>query len=229
MRNFKCFLPTLVCLAVFISLPASTRGGESATNSAPQQGPRVWVDIQPGTGLKEWTRVAIPPTNHLGRAQWHAEADGMLVCDGDGGHEMLRFDRELADCVFHVEFCFTPVNGTNHNYNSGVFIRNSTDGTIWHQAQLTSNGGYLFGNTLANGQPKRFKLSPTEARMKTAGEWNIMDLTARGKVISVRLNGADTCVWTDCEVPKGYIALESEGFRIEFRNLKLKEIATGDK
>jgi hypothetical protein len=229
MHNSKCFLQKLVCLAVFMSLLASTRAGEPATNSAPQNVPRGWGDIQPGAGLKGWTRVAIPPTNHLGRAQWHAEEGGILVCDGDGGHEMLRFDRELADCVFHVEFCFTPVSGTNRNYNSGVFIRNSTNGAIWHQAQLTSNGGYLFGNTLANGQAKRFKLSPAEERMKPAGEWNTMDLTARGKVISVRLNGADTCVWDACEVPKGYIALESEGFRIEFRNLKLKEISDGDK
>jgi hypothetical protein len=29
---------------------------------------------------------------------------------------------------------------------------------------------------------------------------------------------------TDCEVPKGYLGLEAEGYRVEFRNLKLKEL-----
>ncbi len=41
--------------------------------------------------------------------------------------------------------------------------------------------------------------------------------------MSVWLNGAESCVW-ECEVPKGFIALEAEGYRIEFRNLKYKRL-----
>jgi len=185
---------------------------------------RGWVDVQPAADLNGWTRVPIPPTNTLGRAQWHVARSGVLVCDGDGGHEMLRFAEELTNGIFHVEFRYTPVTGTNRNYNSGVFIRNSADGTIWHQAQLTMNGGYLFGNSPVNGINQRFKTSPAEGRMKRAGEWNTIEVTARGKVLSVWLNGADTCVYGQCEVPKGFIALEAEGYRIEFRNLKYKRL-----
>ena len=132
---------------------------------------------------------------------------------------MLRYDKELGDCIFRVEFCFTS---TNQNYNSGVFIRNSADGTIWHQAQLKMDGGFLFGNSFINGQLKRFRLEPLEHRMRPEGQWNEMEVTARGKSLTVWLNGAVTSVWNDCEVPKGYIALEAEGFPIQFRNLKLK-------
>ena len=137
---------------------------------------------------------------------------------------MLRYDRELGDCIFHVEFRFVPVIGTKSNYNSGVFIRNSAQGEIWHQAQLTMDGGYLFGRTLANGQPQRIKLNPTERRMKPAGEWNVLETTAQGKTLIVWLNGADTCTYEKCDVPRGYIAVESEGYAVEFRNLKLKEM-----
>jgi hypothetical protein len=184
---------------------------------------RGWVELQPEPDLKGWTRVPIPPTNHLGRAQWHVDtARHVLICDGDGGHEMLRLDRELRDGIFHVEFRFVPVPGAEPKYNSGVFLRNSADGTVWHQAQLTMDGGYWFGNSPVSGQLKRFKLPPTERRMKPAGEWNTLETSARGETLQVWLNGAVTCTYPHCEVPKGYLALESEGYRIEFRNLKLK-------
>jgi hypothetical protein len=190
-----------------------------------QTDPHGWVSIQPGADLKGWTRVAIPPTNALGRQQWHVSTTApLLICDGDGGHDMLRLDKELGDCIFHVEFAFTPVTSGKDKYNSGVFIRNSADGTIWHQAQLTMNGGYLFGNSPADSKLKRFQLHPTEQRMKPAGEWNTIEVTAQGKTLTVWLNGAVTSTWTECEVSKGYIALESEGYRIEFRNLKQKEL-----
>ena len=147
----------------------------------------------------------VADTNHgtLGRAQWHVDASGELVCDGDGGHDMLRFGEELTNGIFHVEFCYTPATGTNRNYNSGVFIRNSADGTVWHQAQLTMTGGYLFSNSPSGDTNQRFKTTPTEVRMKPAGEWNTIEVTARGKVLRVWLNGAETCVYDQCEAPMG--------------------------
>lgn len=209
-----------VLCAIVLSCCSPVRGAESQLGSASGD----WQDIQPAASLKGWTRVAIPPGHSLGRAQWHVDSPGTLVCDGDGGHEMLRYDRELRDCVFHVEFRFTPLPGTNANYNSGVFSRNSADGVVWYQAQLTMDGGYLFGSGPVNGHPQHFKLAPLELRMKPAGEWNTVEITARGTTLSVWLNGAETCSYPHCEMEKGYIAVESEGYKVEFRNLKLKEL-----
>jgi hypothetical protein len=215
----------LIVSCCFASLLPSALASESLSTGSGGADDRGWIDIQPAPDLKGWTRVPIPETNHLGRAQWHVDrAAGVLVCDGDGGHDMLRFDEELTNCTFHVEFRFSPASGAKAGYNSGVFIRNSADGRIWHQAQLTPDGGFLFGMTPVEGRLKWVKLPPAEERMKPAGEWNTMDLTARGETLSVWLNGAVTCTWTNCAVPKGYIALEAEGHRVEFRNLKLKEL-----
>jgi glycyl-tRNA synthetase alpha subunit len=60
--------------------------------------------------------------------------------------------------------------------------------------------------------------------MKRAGEWNTVEVTAHGQTLTVWFNGADVSQFTECKVPTGYIALESEGYPIEFRNLKLKEL-----
>ena len=55
--------------------------------------------------------------------------------------------------------------------------------------------------------------------MKPAGEWNTFEITCKGKDMALWVNGAVTCEWHDCEAyPKGYVGLEAEGFRIEFRN-----------
>jgi hypothetical protein len=108
-----------------------------------------------------------------------------------------------------------------------VYVRNSPDGKIWHQAQVGSgSGSYLFGQTLVGGSPQGFNLSKEllEQRVRPAGEWNTYEITCRGKSISVWANGAVVCEWTGCEVPRGFIGVEGEGWKIEFRNLKLKEL-----
>ena len=97
--------------------------------------------------LKDWKRVSIPPNTPLKEKNpWSVAADGMtLICDGVGIHEMLLFNQEFGDGIFHVEWKFKKtMDGAK--YNSGVFVRTSADGAIWHQAQVGSkNVGYLFG------------------------------------------------------------------------------------
>lgn len=211
-------------LVSLIPLLHSTAFAEP-TPSALEADPKGWTDLMPAADLKGWTRIAIPPTNALGRAQWHlAATNQLLVCDGDGGHEMLRFNQPFTNCIFHVECRFIPLPGKKHYYNSGIFIRNNADGTIWHQCQVMSDGGYLFGKTPVNGEAKPFLAQVDSRCFKKAGEWNTVELTAKGKTLSVWCNGAGVCEFAECEVPAGYIALESEGYAIEFRNLKLKTL-----
>lgn len=184
-----------------------------------------WEDIQPRPGLSGWTRLAIPSGPVNPQSQWKVEGP-TLVCEGDKGHEWLRFDRELGDVVFHVEFRYTPREG-NPKYNSGIFIRNAADSHIWHQVQIGgASGGYIFGDTLVAGEVKRINLqnSMTAMRVKPAGEWNVVEVTAKGSTISAAVNGAVVSEFTPCQFPRGYIGLEAEGYRIEFRNLKLKRL-----
>lgn len=193
-----------------------------------QSDPDGWVDILPSADLKGWYRVPVPPTGQLGREQWHVEAEKkVLICDGDGGHDMLLFDKEIGDAIFHFEFCYTKIEGKT-GYNSGAYVRNSKDGAIWHQAQFgDAKDGYLFGQTLgADGKKNWFNLSKqvTDMRVKRAGEWNTLEVTAVGKVLTLWVNGAVTSHFDDCGREKGYLGLEGEGYRIEFRNLKVREL-----
>jgi hypothetical protein len=198
--------------------------------SALERDPEGWVDTLAGAGsnLKGWTRGSIPPGKRVSpESQWRVDGEtGYLVCEGNGGHEWVRWDRMLSDFVFHVEWRFTSRPGKS-GYNSGIYARNSADATVWHQAQTGSgSGGYIFGDTLVGGTSLAINLAKQsrEQRVKPAGEWNTYEITCKGRDMILWVNGAVTNAWHDCEVPRGFVGLEAEGWRIEFRNVKVKPL-----
>lgn len=200
----------LICLVLVFGLRASAQS----------------VDLFPADYQKQWTRIAIPPTHPVSEiAQWHIDAAKReIVCDGNGGHDWLRFNRELHNFTFHLKWRFSPVANTD-KYNSGVFFRNDADGNIWHQAQTSLGGGYIFGVTPVDGKSTPFneRKSMTANRVKPAGQWNVYDIRCVGDVCTLAVNGAQVNT-IHVGVEKGYIGLEAEGYRIEFKDLKVKEL-----
>lgn len=228
-RRLPFAVPCLIALVLAWSVSCFGQSAVIAeTRSALETDSRGWVNIMPSADLKGWYRVAVPASGKLGRAQWRVDTKRkMLICDGDGGHDMLLLDKEYGDAIFHCEFRYVPVEGKN-GYNSGIYIRNSQDGGIWHQAQIgDASGGFIFGETATGDGGKRFfnlDKDVKNGRVKKAGDWNTVELTARGKTIALWVNGAVTCQLNDCGQEKGRIGLEGEGYLIEFRNLKLKTL-----
>lgn len=195
------------------------------TNSALASDPSGWIDILPRESLAGWTRVAIPPDKALDPvSQWELDkVHRTILCTGDRGHEWLRYDRELANFILHVQWRFEKHEGLK-GYNSGVFVRNSRDGRVWLQAQVgAGNAAYLFGETLINGKlASKRNPAPTVNRIKPAGEWNTYEFRCEGPKITLWVNGDVTSELDVPEVPRGYWGLEAEGFRIEFRDMQLK-------
>ena len=216
---------------VFVALAPHTPGGEvKETKSALETDPTGWIDLLDKDDSKGWMRVSIPPGSKLGTPDpWKFDFEKKaLICHGTGApHEMLLYGtKEFGDGIFHVEWRFEKVEGKK-GYNSGVYVRNSRDGAVWHQAQVgNKNVGYLFGQTLdKDGKKGGFNSKATvPQRGKEPGEWNTFEITCKGKTISLWVNGAVTTEWTECEVARGYVGLEAEGFVIEFKNVKFKEI-----
>jgi hypothetical protein len=220
---------------VIASLLAFAPPAAPDARSALEAQPKGWVDITPGARLEGWTRVPIKSDLHRDVEVWKIDRKaGLIHCDGqlpagggagkDGSHEMLRYDRELGDFLFHVEWRFVDPQRTG--WNSGVFARTSADATIWHQAQTgNASGGYWFGDTPdESGNPVRRKVDAREMRVKPAGEWNTFEITARGDKLSLWANGAVVSEWEGLRVRRGHIGVEAEFHQVEFRNLKLKEL-----
>jgi hypothetical protein len=226
--------------ASLVALALAAGGAPADTRSALESDPRGWLDILPGPGLSGWTRIA--PVSSRGvvskvdpaLAVWVVDRKaGLLDCRGHlpppanakdkgGSHEMLRYDRELGDFIFHVEWRFT--DPSRPGWNSGVYARARADGTIWHQAQVgNASGGSWFGDTPdQTGKIVRQKVDAVAARVKPAGEWNSYEITGRGDVLTLWVNGAVTSEWRGLRVPRGHVGLEAELHHVEFRNLKLK-------
>jgi Domain of Unknown Function (DUF1080) len=193
-----------------------------------QSNPAEWTDILPPTDLHGWTRIPIPPIDGLQpKMQWRVDsAQHVLICSGDGGHEWLRYDQEMGDFIFQVDWRFTPRGPDEKRYNSGIGIRLSKYGEIWYQAQTGLSGGYLFGENFADGGIQRFNLSKEmkENRVKPAGEWNHYEITARGEHLTLAVNGMTVCELSNVGLRRGYLGLEAEHYEVTFRNLRVKPL-----
>jgi hypothetical protein len=224
--RFRPFLLAALVVPV-LALVRAPAGEQKEGKSALESDPKGWTDLLAGKDLKHWKRVPIPPGGKLSkRNPWSLDAEtGHLVCDGVGVHEMLLYDKEFGDGILHVEWRFKKLEGKK-GYNSGVYVRNSANGKVWHQAQVGSkNVGYLFGQTLRDGKLAGFrsKQKPGQ-RGKEAGEWNTFEVSCKGKTLTLWVNGAVTSEWDECQVERGFVGLEAEGYWIEFKTVKFKEV-----
>lgn len=202
----------------------------AGTAKEPQKASLSWLDLMPGPGLKGWSRVVLPPDEKLNaKNPWSLSADGKtLLCDGVGVKEMLLFDREFGDGVFHVEWRFRKTDAAT-GYNGGVYVRTSADGKVWHQAQVAHQEkpplvADLFGETRHGSEIKKFQVLGTGHKLiQPVGAWNTFDVEARGKTVTVRVNGTVATTWNECQVPRGRVGLQAEFYYLEFRNLRFAE------
>lgn len=215
-KRITCFLVILTCLL----LVSPIVGLDAADGD--------WLDLMPGPNLKGWKRVPIAPDVKLNaKNAWKMDGK-LLLCDGVDVKEMLLYGKDLGDGTFHVEWRFRKVEGSP-DYNSGVYVRTSADGAVWHQAQVAHvpkrpRLGDLFGVTRSNGKPVPFLVEGDGAGLaKPPGEWNSYDVTCDGPKVTVKVNGKLATTWNDCQVKTGHIGLQAEFFFIEFKNLKFKK------
>ncbi|WP_165249930.1 3-keto-disaccharide hydrolase [Paludisphaera soli] len=201
--------------------------------SALEADPAGWSDLlaPSGAGLDAWTREPMPAGGDLVEdSPWKLDAaTGVLAGTSPGAvREWLRLDQVLLDFTLHVEWRIVPdAESKSAPASGGVYVRNSNDAGLWHEARLGASGvGSLVGATYANQVVKPFEVEPgvKDARVKPAGEWNTYELTCKGRSVTLWVNGAVANEWKGCGVPRGYIGLEVDGGRVEFRNLKLKAL-----
>jgi hypothetical protein len=167
---------------------------------------------------------------------WLVEKE-MIVCTGGGGG-WLGTEREYANFELRLEYRLEPGG------NSGVYIRAPEKGHI-------SRVGMEI-QILDDNHPKYAEIDyyqytgsiyhvvgPSRRAVKPAGQWNALTIRADGRRIVVILNGKkivdadlDHCR-KDPAVAKvhpglarttGHIGLQSHSERVEFRNLRIKEL-----
>lgn len=162
--------------------------------------------------------------------------DGVLFCtEHDGGN--LFTEKQYRDFSFRFEFKL------EESGNNGVGIRSPLKGDpayVGMEIQILDDNGKAWKDKLRPAQYHGSIYDVVPARrgsLKPAGEWNSEEIIAKGRRITVKLNG-DTIVDADLEEIKdeavlkkhpglkresGHIGFLGHGSRVEFRNMRIKE------
>jgi hypothetical protein len=186
-----------------------------------------------------------------GNTKGYVVRDGMIIVEPKLGGGNLYTAQEYGDFVMRFEFKLTP------GANNGLGIRAPLSGDpayVGMELQILDNTspqyatlqpyqyhGSIYGVVPADPS-KRGCLkagTPWDSDDWTCGGWNYEEVVAKGKKITVRLNG-ETIVDADISEEniakdvlekhpglkrdKGYIAFCGHGDKLAFRNLRIKEL-----
>ncbi|WCJ60225.1 DUF1080 domain-containing protein [Fontisphaera persica] len=198
------------------------------------------ADFRPlfnGQDLSGWVNVNGAPET------WSI-SNGVVYCTGKPTGA-LRTSRQYENFILEVEWRHLTAGG-----NSGIFIWGSPLPAVGApflkgiEVQVLDNGfnisgknewytthGDVFpiwGATMKPfGRHHGMRSFPSEERSKSSPEWNHYRITCTNGVIRLEVNGKEVSGGSDCVYRKGYLALESEGAPVEFRNLRLWELEGG--
>jgi len=178
-------------------------------------------------------------TGWIGNTQGYAVKDGIMICDPSlGGKGNLYTAEQYGDFIFRFEFRLLP------GANNGLGIRTPPDVNPAYggmELQILDDPSPRYTGWLKDYQHHGSIYGVVPAKpghLKPVGEWNYQEVTARGKQITVKLNGV-TIVDADIEKAstpetidgrdhpglkrqEGHIGFCGHGDQVEFRNLRIK-------
>jgi hypothetical protein len=185
------------------------------------------VSLFDGKDLSKWTFFL---NDHGTMDQVWSVDQGVLVCKGNPiGY--LRTKEPYTNYVIKLDWRFNPV--TKKAGNSGVLLRVQQPDKVWPrsiEAQLQSGSAGDFWNI------DEFRMKTDAARLngrntkhlfaneQPIGVWNEYEIIVDGGNVTLNVNGQTLNTATDCEEIPGFIALQSEGAEIHFRNVRVAPI-----
>jgi hypothetical protein len=178
--------------------------------AAAQSGPG-WISLFDGKTIgDDWDRV--------GETNWRVE-DGAIVADKrtSKGAAHLVSKKPYKDFQIYVEFW------ASDDANSGIFLRCQDPKTITDKSCYEAN---IFDQrkdpTYGTGAIVRFvEVNPMP---KAGGKWNTYEITAKGRDITLVLNGKETARLRSEMFMEGPITLQHGGGVIKFRKVAIKPL-----
>ena len=197
-----------------------------------------FVPLFNGKDLSGWVNANCAPDT------WSV-TNGMIHCTGRPTGA-LRTDRQYENFILEAEWRHLSSGG-----NSGVFIWGTpiaapgvpflrgievqvldhgydvpgknqwytTHGDVFpiHGASMDPFGRH-------NGQ----RSFPSEERSNPSPQWNHYRIHCENGTLRLTVNGKEVSGGANCNYRKGYLALESEGAPVQFRNVRIKELPSSN-
>jgi hypothetical protein len=172
-----------------------------------------------------------------GKGPGYLAQDDHIVCPKEGGGNLFT-EREYANFILRFEFLLTE------GANNGIGIRAPYEGDAAYKGmeiQILDNDAEVYKGKLRPAQYHGSIYDVVAAKtgfLKPTGEWNQEEIKAEGRHITVTLNGHEIVNANLDEVTDpatlakhpglqrttGHIGLLGHGTRVEFRNLRVKEL-----
>jgi hypothetical protein len=181
-----------------------------------------------GRNLTGWTVFLNDPA--VAPASVWTATDGVLRFDTKtSGY--IKTEKTFSNYHLHVEWRWPAAAAANSN--SGVMLHVHGPDAVWplcFECQLkTGNAGQVVGMgldipdaPLQNNRKRAPKFA--DSSENPLGEWNTYEIYARGDTIEVLVNGVRQNQVAKLPVTAGQIALQLEGFPIDFRNVWLEPL-----
>jgi len=201
MKRLAFIFTGLLTIGIVVFGPATHTSGQSGEG---------WVTLLDGENMGDWIRV--------GETNWRLE-DGAVVADNrtSKGAAYLVSKTSYKDFQIYVEFW------ASDDANSGIFIRCSDlekigagtcyEVNIFDQRKDPTYGtGAIVNFVEVNPMPK------------AGGKWNTFEITAKGRNITVVLNGEKTADLHNGLFTEGPFALQHGGGVMKFRKVAVKPL-----
>ena len=204
--NIKYFMAALCAAAIFVSCSHKEKT-ESLFN---------------GEDLTGWKVVLKSAEGENFDGETFSAKEGILSVTGKP-FGYIRTEKKYSDYRLHLEWRWAGAEAVD----GGVFNRLQDGDKVWPmgvQLQMTPKDmGVLMGGIKLEGIEGPFYKKDRivqESPELPVGEWNEMEFQCEGGSIKVWLNGilVNEAV---CDALDGYIAIQSEGGPMEFRNIFL--------
>lgn len=197
----------LIAAAITVSAVACFQTSLPTPARAQDQG---WTQLLDPSMLGTWSQ--------LGETNWRFE-EGALVADKNTGKgaAFLVSNRNFKDFVLRVEFW------ASDDANSGVFLRCSDPKLILDRNCYEVN---IFDRRPdpSYGTGGIVHFAEVNPMPKAGGKWNTMEITAKGRHISVMFNGQKTSELHNGLFVEGPIALQHGVGVIKFRKVELRPL-----
>ena len=165
-----------------------------------------WITLFDGSNLDNW--------NPIGNANWRL-VDGVVQADKGNGHLVSK--NSYTDFQIRAEFW------VDSDANSGIFIRCADPQKIGSAAAYEVNI-YDKRPDPTFGTGAIVNVAEASPMLKAGGQWNTLEITAKGQHLSATLNGTRTAEGQDSKYASGRIALQYSAGVVKFRKVQIKPL-----
>jgi 3-keto-disaccharide hydrolase len=196
--------------AAFAALLLVGFAAVNGTTTANGQTGDGWIQLFNGKNLDGW----MPSDDNV---NWRVE-DGAIVADkkkSKGGNHLVS-KNSYKDLMIYAEFW------TSDDANSGVFVRCDPK----HIGAKTCYEVNIFDKRPdpSYGTGSVVYFAEANPMQKAGNKWNTYEITAKGRDITVSLNGKQTVNLRNGMFPQGHITLQYGTGVVKFRKVAVKPL-----